>query len=67
MQRALTPLALDPQIRIVLLVDAHFLFAFDVDLLFLQLALVTDNFILMREDVLTPKAGLLNHSELAQS
>ena len=66
-ERSLTPLALYPQIAILLLVQFKLLFSLDVDLLHSFLAIEANYFRITFEQVLAAQARLLHLSELEEA
>ena len=67
MERSLTPLALHPQVRVVLLIQRHLLLPLNIDLLLFSLAFITKNVCVLGEDIFTAKASFLNDCKLAKT
>jgi hypothetical protein len=63
MERALTSLALDPQITVLLFKQFELLLALNINLLHFALTVETDDRFISFKDVFTAKAGLLDFSK----
>jgi hypothetical protein len=67
MQTALTTLALDPQVAVLLLKKLEFLLALNVNVLHATVAAAAHNFLISTEQVLAAKTRFLNFSKFEQT